>query len=121
MRVPGVFLIPLVALLVPVCVLAEEEQGPNDLVEFSTQLSDTALTIKCKPRSEEIAKSDDWIGQCNELGRAALDSAAASGQIVPVEGPAFGVASQFLKKLPASVSVSDRNMSREIPLLVKSS
>ncbi len=121
MRVHGICLVPLAALFVSVCVLAEEQQRSTDLVELTTQLSDTALTIECKPRFEEIGKADDWIGKCNKLGRAVLDSAAASGQIAPVEGLAFGMASQFLKKLPASASLSERTMSREIPLLEKSS
>lgn len=121
MRGPGVFLVPLVALLFPICVLADEEQDSKDLVEFSAQLSDTALTIECKPRSAKIAKADDWVDVCNELGRAALDSAAASGQIVPVDGPAFGMASQFIKQLPVSESISERTMSREVPLMDRSS
>ena len=121
MRIHGFFLAPLIALLVPFCVFAEKEQVSNDLVEFSTQLSDTMLTIECKPRSEDIVEADDWVDQCNELGRAALDSAAASGQIAPVEGPAFGMASQFIRQLPASAAISERTMRREIPLKAKSS
>ncbi|PKM08910.1 MAG: hypothetical protein CVV14_02320 [Gammaproteobacteria bacterium HGW-Gammaproteobacteria-4] len=100
---------------------ASQEQSATDLVEFSTSLSDKALTIECKPRSQEIGRADEWVDQCNALGRTALDEAAASGKIAPVAGPAFGMASEFIKQLPASASMSERAMSRDIPLVSKSS
>lgn len=108
------------ALLAPALVLAGEQQGAADLVEFSTSLSATALTIACKPRSLEIAVADAWVDQCNALGRAALDEAAAAGTIAPVAGKAFGMASEFIKQLPASASIAERAMGREIPLRAKS-
>lgn len=116
-----VFWVALLALLAPACVYASPEQGAKDLVEFSTSLSDTALTIECKPRSQEIAKADEWVDQCNELGRAVLDEAAASGKIAPVAGTAFGMASEFIRQLPTSASISERAMSRDFPLVAKSS
>ena len=121
MEVRRVSLVALLALLAPACVYASSEQVPDNLVEFSTSLSDTALTINCKPRSQEIAEADDWVDQCNELGRAALSEAAAEGKIAPVTGPAFGMASEFIKQLPPSASISQRAMSRDIPLVAKSS
>ena len=111
----------LLSLLAPACVYAGQEQGAKDLVEFSTSFSDTALTIECKPRSKEIAKADEWVDQCNELGRAVLDEAAASGKIAPVAGAAFGMASELIRQLPGSESISKRAMSRDIPLAAKSS
>ena len=121
MEVRRVLLAAFLALLAPACVYASPERPPEDLVEFSTSLGDTALTINCKPRSQEIAVADHWVDQCNELGRAALNEAAAEGKIAPVTGPAFGMASEFIKQLPASASISQRAMSRDIPLVAKSS
>jgi hypothetical protein len=121
MEVGRGFGVALFTFLAPACIYANPEQGASDLVEFSSSLGDTALTIECKPRSEEVARSHEWIDQCDALGRAALDEAAASGKIAPVSGRAFGMASEFIKQLPASASVSERAMSRDIPLVATSS
>lgn len=110
----------LFAFMAPACVGASPEKIGTDLVEFSTSVSDTVLNIECKPRSKEIASADEWVDQCNELGRAVLDEAAASGKIEPVAGLAFGMASEFIKQLPASASISERTMARDIALVAKS-
>jgi len=121
MKVLAVFLVSMLSFLGTACVLPEKAQDSQDVVEFSTRLSDETLTIECKPRSEEIVESGDWVDQCNELGRSELDSAAASGLIAPVKGPAFGMASQFIRQLSASASISERTMRRDIPLMGESS
>lgn len=118
-------IIPLLALVVLCCVLAGPAQGKDDLVEFSAQRSDKAFTINCKLLTEEIGRSDKrvdkWIDRCNELGQAALDAAAASGEIAPVTGLAFGMASQHIRQLPASTRFSKgASMSRVFPLAAKS-
>jgi hypothetical protein len=121
MKVRGIVGLAVVAFLAPPAVCASDEQGAKELVEFSSSRSDTALTIECKPRSDDIARADEWVDKCNELGRAVLDEAATAGQIAPVPGLAFGMASEFIKQLPASASISERAMSRDIPLVAKSS
>lgn len=121
MDVRGLVRLALLATLGPACAWASQEQSATALVEFSTSLSDSALTIECRPRTQVIAAAGEWVDRCNALGRAVLDEAAAAGKIAPVTGPPFGMASEFIRQLPASASISERTLSRDIPLEPRSS
>ena len=96
---------------------AESNLAAADPVYFSTSQAHGNFTIACRPRTEEIGKTAAWVDTCNDLGREALDKAAKDGLITPVNGPAFGMSSEFIKSMPADAPVSSKAMSRDIPLI----
>lgn len=101
----------------PLPTLAERVLVQGELVEFSSKVGDSALAIGCRPLTAEATKTNDWIDECNDLGREALDDAAEAGLITHVEGVAFGMASEFFRDFPPARSARERTLAREVPLL----
>lgn len=88
------------------------------LVVFGTSRGEGVFSMICRPRTKAAERSGAWIDRCNALGRGAVDAAAADGWIAPVEGPAFGMASEFMRQVPPGVT-SSQTLSRDIPLIAR--
>ena len=78
-------------------------------VSFSSKQDRGQFTIECTPRSEGIANDPSWVDACNTLGRAAIDDAVGKRLIASVDGPAFGMASDFMKQAPRNLPITSRN------------
>lgn len=96
---------------------SDELAGGESTVRFSTSQSGGNLTIACRPRTEEVGQSTAWVDVCNRLGQDVLANAARKGLIAPVSGPAFGMASEFVRTVPPGAPLSSKELSRELPLI----
>lgn len=85
-------------------------------VRFCSEVKDSQFSIECAPRSEAIAQNTSWVDVCNQLGRTAIEQAVSEGLIAPVEGPAFGMASEFAKDAPHAHPISSESLGRDFPL-----
>lgn len=85
-------------------------------VRFSSEVKDGQFSIECAPRSEAIAQNPSWVDVCNQLGRTAIEQAVDEGLIAPVEGPAFGMASEYVKDMPRDNPIFSESLGRDFPL-----
>ena len=95
---------------------SSEAQATDSQVFFSSKQDKSKFTIECSPRSKAIANNPSWVDACNALGRVAIDEAVRQRLIAPVAGPAFGMASEFMKQTTSDLPIASKALSRDWPL-----
>ncbi|MDE2054830.1 MAG: hypothetical protein KGI62_09115 [Xanthomonadaceae bacterium] len=86
-------------------------------VNFSVLQQNGEFIIKCSPRTRADAQNHEWPSVCNKVGRAAIERAVKQKLIAPVQGPAFGMASEFPPDYSPDPHISNITLSRSFPLI----